>query len=102
MVIAALNMIAVAWVLGKHRPRYGKLFFKPALATALMGLSAYYSFNLLAGPLGLSPKLSVLAAILLAVVVYGVLALALRMITRQDLLLLPKGEKIAKWLHIDR
>ncbi len=102
VVIAALNMIAVAWVLGKHRPRYGKLFFKPALATALMGLSAYYSFNLLAGPLGLSPKLSVLAAILLAVVVYGVLALALRMITRQDLLLLPKGEKIAKWLHIDR
>ena len=44
--------------------------------------------------------IAALAAILLAVIVYGVLALALRMVTREDLALLPKGEKIAKILHI--
>lgn len=39
-------------------------------------------------------------AILAAVVVYAILVLALRVISREDLELMPKGEKIAKILHI--
>ena len=40
------------------------------------------------------------AAIAVAVVVYAVLVLALRIVTRDDLALLPKGEKIAKMLKL--
>ena len=43
---------------------------------------------------------AVLPAIAVAVVVYGVLVLALGAVTRQDVLDLPKGEKIARMLHL--
>ena len=41
-----------------------------------------------------------LLAILVAVVIYGVLVIALRAITKDDLMLMPKGEKIARMLHL--
>ena len=44
--------------------------------------------------------LTAAAAIGTAVVIYGVLVLALRAISREDLKLMPKGEKIAKILRI--
>ena len=44
--------------------------------------------------------LSTFAAIGVGVVVYFILVLALRAITREDLELMPKGDKIAKLLHI--
>ena len=40
------------------------------------------------------------AALLLAVALYAVLAIRLRVILHEDCLLLPKGEKLAKLLHI--
>ena len=100
VVISALNLIVVWAVLGKSRPRYLSLFAKPLIATVLMGLAAHYSFFAMTEMLHLSAKLAVLAAILLAALLYGVLALVLRMITKEDLTLMPKGEKIAKILHI--
>ena len=96
--IAVLNLGVVLAVLGKSRPNYFRLFFKPVVATALMALAARFSFAALDA--ALPEQIAVLAAILLAVIVYGILALALRMVTREDLALLPKGEKIAKILHI--
>ena len=44
--------------------------------------------------------LAVICAILVAVAVYGILIIALRAITREDLALMPKGEKIARILHL--
>ena len=40
------------------------------------------------------------AALVVAVVIYAALVLALRVISREDALLLPKGEKIAAILHL--
>ena len=37
---------------------------------------------------------------MLAVIVYVALVLALRIVTRDDLALLPKGEKLARILHV--
>ena len=48
----------------------------------------------------LSPKIACLLALVIAVVCYAVLVVLLRCITYQDCLLLPKGEKIAKILHL--
>ena len=41
-----------------------------------------------------------LGAIGIAVIVYGVLVVALRAISRDDLALMPKGDKIAKLLRL--
>ena len=48
----------------------------------------------------LGNTLGTLGAIALAVVVYGVLVLALRIITKDDLEMLPKGDKLAKILRV--
>ena len=45
-------------------------------------------------------KLSTLVSILVAVAVYGVLLLALHAVDREDVQLLPKGEKIANLLRL--
>ena len=39
-------------------------------------------------------------ALVAAVVIYGVLVIVLRAITKEDLALMPKGEKIARILHL--
>lgn len=98
-VIAVLNLIIVWYILKDSRPNYGKIFAKPLLATIMMGLAARGSFMAMAG-IGISEKIAVLAAILFAVIVYGVLVLVLRVITKEDLEYLPKGKKIARILRI--
>ena len=45
-------------------------------------------------------KISLVLLVLVAVVIYGVLVIALRAITKDDLMLMPKGEKIARMLHL--
>ena len=64
-----------------------------------MALAAWGSFGVLVEA-GLSQRLAVMPAILLAAAVYGVLAILFRMVTREELALFPKGEKIAERLHI--
>ena len=44
--------------------------------------------------------LRTLASVGLAALVYLVLVIALRLITREDLKMVPHGEKLAKLLHI--
>ena len=47
-----------------------------------------------------SAKLACLISLVIAVAIYAVLAVCLRCIAYEDCMLLPKGEKIAKLLHI--
>lgn len=79
-------------------PRYGRVFLKPLAASVLMGLAAWGSYGLLNRFLGNS--LSTIGAIFVGIVVYAVLVLALQILTRDDLSLMPKGDKIAKLLRI--
>ena len=44
--------------------------------------------------------LCTMVAILVAVVIYAVLVVVLRAITKEDLSLMPKGDKIARLLHL--
>jgi stage V sporulation protein B len=64
-----------------------------------MGMAAYSVDGLLSEVM--SPKLSCIFGIMAAVGVYAILVLALKIITYEDCLLLPKGEKIAKLLRIE-
>lgn len=99
-------------------PRFSRVLVKPAIASALMGLAAWGSHGVLdkllrsmnlfwkvneAGETYFSwmgTAVGTFGAIGVGVVVYAVLVLAFRAITREDLELMPKGDKIAKVLRI--
>ncbi len=92
---------------------YFKVFGKPVLASAVMGGGAWAAYGLLErlfGMMGLfqteaqllsrtGNALATFAAIGLAVVIYLILVLLTRAVSKDDVLLMPKGEKIAKILH---
>lgn len=77
---------------------YLRVFARPLLAAVLMGGAAWALHGLLVGTLG--NTIAVAAAICGAAAVYFVLVLALRAVSRDDVMLMPKGEKIAKILKI--
>ena len=102
---AILNLIAVSRV-ASFRLNYPGYFLRPLLASLVMALSARGVYALCAHFLlteesgRMMMLLCVGAAIAVAVVVYAVLVLALRIVTRDDLALLPKGEKLARILRV--
>ena len=95
--IVVLNLIAIARCV-PERPSYFRLFGRPLLITAVMALAARSSYELLARVLPV--RWAVLPAVAAAAVVYGVLVLALGAVTRADVIGLPKGDKIAGFLHL--
>ena len=98
IVITALNLIAMRRKM-KRMPRVLTTMVKPLIATAAMALGAYVCYDALHSLLS-SNTLACLGGIAAAVIVYAVLVVALRIVTYDDCMLLPKGEKIAKILRI--
>lgn len=104
LITAVLNLIFVSRTV-EDKPNYFALFAKPLLASFLMAEGAKLAYRLLRRVIVLSSaRLTLLVcvggAIGFAVVLYLVLVLTMRIITRDDLALLPKGEKIARLLKI--
>lgn len=79
-------------------PRFFRLFFGPALATAIMGVAAWGAYHL--ARLALGNTLSVLIAIMVAVAVYAFLVVYLKLLSRSELKLMPKGDRIADLLKL--
>lgn len=117
-VIAIMEMIIIRRLV-PAAPRFARAIGKPLIAALIMGGAAWASHGLAdkvlrsmdlfwkvseeTGELYYSymgSALGTLVGIVVAVVVYVVLVLALRTISKEDLALMPKGEKIAKILHI--
>ena len=74
-------------------PYVGRTFMKPFIASSVMSICTILSYLLFNYILGGS-HISTLIAIIIAVAVYVILVLALKTLTREDILLLPKGAKI--------
>ncbi|MBE7005259.1 MAG: polysaccharide biosynthesis protein [Ruminococcaceae bacterium] len=103
--VTAILNLALVYRVVEDKPNYFALFTKPLLASLLMAACAKGTYALLAARLALSGGtltriVNVGVSVALAVVVYGVLVVALRIITKDDLALLPKGEKLARLLHV--
>ncbi len=79
-------------------PRFLRSMVKPFLAAAIMAAVAWVIYKLANQMVG--SRLAVLVAIVIAIIVYLVLVLVLKVISKEDLSLMPKGDKIAKILHI--
>jgi stage V sporulation protein B len=104
VVIALLNLFFV-WKYSPTKPRYFQLFFKPAVATALMGGGAWATHGLVSRALsGHSAyganAIATLCGILAGVIVYAILVVALRILRAEDLKTVPHGAKLAKLLHL--
>ena len=97
-VIAVLQLASIRR-LTQHPPSYRRVFWKPALAAAAMGVVVWLLHPLLGRFLG--NTLAVLGTIAVACLVYAVLVVALRILSKEDLMLMPKGEKLAKLLRLD-
>ena len=81
-------------------PSFLRAFLKPFVPSAIMAAAAWATYGLLTNFLHFGNALATLGGIGVGVVVYLVLVLALRVLSREDLELMPKGDKIARILHI--
>ena len=99
--ITVLNLFSMRRVLSEP-PAIVKHMFRAFTAAALMGGFAWGTWKGLQLLLGANMSRLIACAIPIAVgvVVYVIAAVKLRAITREDCLLLPKGEKIANLLHL--
>lgn len=89
----------------KEKMSLSQIILRPAFSAAVMGVAAYAIYGLGEKLLGmdlsrLMTMVCLVAAIGVAVIIYLVLVIATRAITAEDLLLLPKGEKLAKLLRL--
>ena len=71
---------------------FNKFVIKPAIATAIMGICSYTVYLILKGII--SGRLATIVSILFAVIVYVLAVLALKIYNKEDIYMLPKGEKI--------
>ena len=97
--ITVLNLITMRKVL-KRPPAIVKNMFRGFLAAAIMGI---VTFGALYGlkAIGMTSRVILCGGpILVGAIVYLICAVKFRAITREDCLLLPKGEKIANLLHL--
>ena len=95
-VIALLNIICIVRIL-KAKFSITDMVIKPLCASLIMGAAAAAVYNVLSGVTGGS-RICVLAAIAAGGIIYIFAALALRAFRREDILNMPKGEKIEKIL----
>ncbi|MEA4954790.1 MAG: polysaccharide biosynthesis protein [Pseudoflavonifractor sp.] len=99
IVISALEIFMIRRAIPSP-PSFLRAFLKPFIPSALMALAARAVYGLLTGVLHFGNSLATLGGILVGVAVYLILVLVLRVISKDDLALMPKGDKIAKILHI--
>ena len=99
--IGVMNLIAISRVVPMKAQLLRNLL-RPALPAALMGAAVWGVYRLLVMLIGADGSRVLLCGIpvCVGVVTYGVCIAAFKAIRREDCLLLPKGEKIANFLHL--
>ncbi len=99
--IAVLNLIAIGKFV-PQKPALLKNLLRPFLPAAVMGAAVYGVYWLLTLALGAEGSRVLLCGVPIAagVAVYGVMIVVCKSITREDCMLLPKGDKLAKLLRL--
>ena len=97
--IAVLNIYSIRSLLD-HPPAILKNLLRPFLAALVMGVFVFAAFTGLK-MVGFSSRIILCGApIAVGVIAYALAAVKIKVVTREDCLLLPKGEKIAKLLKL--
>ncbi len=116
LLVAGIELALIKRVLPSP-PKYRRVFLRPLIAAVIMAAAAWGVFGLLSRLLlliesfgemvdgtlmltGTGNAIATLVTILVAVAVYATLVVFLRAISREDLALMPKGDRIAKLLRL--
>ena len=102
VVVSVLNLLIIKRLVPQP-PRLMAVFVKPVIASALMAAAAWGCHGVLARVFHGSFLMNAVAVgggILAGVVVYVILIVALRVLSKEDMEMMPKGDRIAKLLHI--
>ena len=97
VIMAGLNLVQLIRCTN-IRLDYVSIFLKPFVAAAACGGTAWEVYGFLTDSLELSSRLSCLISIAFGATVYAIVLLIVKGIVKDDLEMLPKGEKIAKVL----
>ena len=73
-----------------------KFVIKPIIATTIMAICSYFIYSVLSGII--VEKLATILAIGFAIIVYGLAIVALKVFTKEEVLMMPAGDKICKIL----
>ena len=73
-----------------------KFVIKPILATVIMAICSYFVYSALSGII--AEKLATILAIGVAVIIYGLAVVALKVFTKEEVQMMPAGDKISKVL----
>ena len=74
-----------------------RFVIKPILATIIMAICSYFIYSLLLGII--AEKLATIIAIVSAVVIYALAIVVLKVFTKQEIKMLPAGDKICMILE---
>jgi stage V sporulation protein B len=103
VIMALMDFVFICTTL-KQTPRAIKALARPVVASALMGLAAWAVYGIMGRIIGTGSYMGLAAsagvAIIAAVAVYLICVIALRVITKEDMSLIPGGEKVAKILRM--
>ena len=98
--IGVLNLVAIARVV-PHKPKILQNILRPVIPAAIMGAAVWGVKQLLTMlPLGQSRVILCGVSVGVGVIVYAVGIVIFKAIRREDCMLLPKGDKISKILHL--
>ena len=76
---------------------FAQFVVKPITATAIMGICSYFIYSVLNGII--IQNLATIIAIISAVIIYGLAIVALKVFSKDELLMLPYGDKFCKILE---
>ena len=102
VVVSVLNLFVIKRMV-PHPPRLTTVFVKPLIASVFMAAGAWAVQGMLAKFLSgslLMNAITTAGGILAGVIIYVVLVLVLKVLSKEDLEMMPKGDKIAKLLRI--
>lgn len=101
LVICILNWVRIEKSLN-YKQEVKKTFILPLIASLIMGVAAYGVYTLVHSVIN-SNTISVVAAICVAIIVYGVTVVLMKTMSEEEMLEMPKGRtllRIAKKLHL--
>lgn len=103
LVISIINIAIICLRVPEH-PSFMKVFLRPIISTLVMGASAWLSYRGISSVIGTDSRMGMVLAmglaIMIACIVYAIMIIAIRAITKEELELVPKGDKIARLLKI--
>ena len=75
---------------------FSKFVAKPIIATFIMAVCSYFAYSVLS--IRISTRIATVIAVIIAVVIYVLAVAVLKIFTKEDLNMLPYGQKIYKFL----